>query len=134
MDGCPHGWTAVGCSCAMSDYDSCACAGMLLLTHGTHMHLSRVRASLADALPTPDDLVPAVRQWHKTRLCGSSASAAATSRACLPRLWLAAVGQLHSSERLRHTVSAMHAATASRLCCTPHTFCPTPAIRIALSP
>ena len=55
----------VECSCAMSDYDSCACAGMLLLTHGTHMHLSCVRASLADALPTPDDLVPAVRQWRK---------------------------------------------------------------------
>ena len=113
----PCGWT-LGCSCAMSNHDSCACAGMLLLTHGTHWHLSRVRACLAGAPRTPSHLVHAVRWRRKTRLCGSSASAVASSRLCLPQLWLAAVDQLHSSECLWYTAPAMHAATVSRLWCT----------------
>ena len=129
MDGCPRGWTAVGCSCAMSNHGSSACAGMLQLPHGSHLYLSRVRACLAGAPRTPSHLVHAVRWRRKTRLCGSSASAVASSRLCLPRLWLAAVDQLHSSERLWYTAPAMHAATVSRLWCTPHTFCPTPVLR-----
>ena len=98
---------------------------MLLLTHGTHMHLSRVRACSAGAPRTVRRLVHAVRWWRKTRLCGSSASAVASSRLCLPRLWLAAVDQLHSSERLWCIVSAMQAATVSRLWCTLRTYLPT---------
>ena len=110
----------VTCSCAMSNHASCACAGMLLLAHGTHMHLSCVCACLAGVPRTPSHLVHAVRRWRKTRLCGNCASAVGSSRACLPRLWLAAVDQLHSSERLWDTAPGMHAVTGSRLCCIPH--------------
>ncbi len=115
MDSCPRGWTAVGCSCAMSSHSSCAHAGMLLLTHGTHMHLSRVRACSAGAPRTVRRLVHAVRRWSKTRLYGSSASAAPTSKLCLPPPWLMAVDQLHSGERLWHADSSVHAAAVSRL-------------------
>ena len=103
---------------------SCAHAGMLLLTHGTHQHLRRVCACLAGALHTPSDLVHRVRRWRKHRLCGNCASAAASSRLCLPRLWLAAVDHLHSSERFWHVAPAMHAVRVSRLCCTPRTYLP----------
>ena len=108
----------VTCSCAMSNHASCACAGMLLLAHGTHMHLSCVCACLAGVPRTPSHLVHAGRWRRKTRLCGSSASVAATSRLCLPRPWLMAVDQLHSGERLWHAGSSMHAAISSRLCRT----------------
>ena len=102
MDGCPRGWTAVGCSCAMSNHGSSACAGVLQLPHGSHLYLSRVRACLAGAPCTPSHLVDAVRRWRKTRLCGSIASAVESSTACLPRLWLAVMDQMHSRECLRH--------------------------------
>ena len=41
----------------MCNHGSCAHAGMLLLTHGTHQHLRRVRARLAGALHARSDLV-----------------------------------------------------------------------------
>ena len=68
----------------MSNHSSCAHAGMLLLTHGTHQHLRRVRACLAGALSTPDDLVHDVRRWHKTRLCNLGFFRSIDSR--LPKL------------------------------------------------
>ena len=59
------GWSVAWCSCAMGKHGSRAHEGMLLLTHGTHQHLRRVRSCLAGALPTQDDLVYDVRQWRK---------------------------------------------------------------------
>ena len=52
MDGCPPRMDTVACRCAMSNYDNCACAGMLLLPHGTHKHLRRACARLAGARAT----------------------------------------------------------------------------------
>ena len=57
MDSC-------GCSCAMSNHSSCAHAGMLLLTHGSHQHLSRVCACLLGARATPRCLLHVVRRWR----------------------------------------------------------------------
>ena len=61
----------VACSCAMSDHGTCACAGMLLLPHGTHKHLRRAYARLAGARATSGCLLHAVRWW---RLRGSAAA------------------------------------------------------------
>ena len=61
----------VTCSSAMSNYDTCADAGMLLLPHGTHKHLRRAYARLAGARATSGCLLHAVRWW---RLRGSAAA------------------------------------------------------------
>ena len=67
----PPRMDTVACRCAMSNYDNCACAGMLLLTHGTHHHPRRACARLAGARVTSGCLLPAVRWW---RLRGSAAA------------------------------------------------------------
>ena len=51
---------------------------------------------------------------------------ASRSRLCLPRLWFTLVGSVHSSERLWRIIRSVDAATRYRLCCTPHTYLPTP--------
>ena len=60
----PPRMDTVACRCAMSNYDNCACAGMLLLTHGTHHHPRRACARLAGARTTSGCLLPAVRWWR----------------------------------------------------------------------
>ena len=60
----PPRMDTVACSCAMSNYDTCADAGMLLLPHGTHKHLRRACARLAGARTTSGCLLPAVRWWR----------------------------------------------------------------------
>ena len=57
----PPRMDTVACRCAMSNYDNCACAGMLLLTHGTHHHPRRACARLAGARTTSGYLLPDVR-------------------------------------------------------------------------
>ena len=54
----------MGCSCAMSNHGTCAHAGMLLLPHGTHKHLSRGCARLAGTRTTSGCLLHTVRQWR----------------------------------------------------------------------
>ena len=49
---------------AIITHGCCACAGMLLLPHPTHQHLSRVCACLAGARTTRSCLLRAVRQWR----------------------------------------------------------------------
>ena len=56
----PPRMDTVACRCAMSNYDNCACAGMLLLTHGTHHHPRRACARLAVARMTSGYLLPDV--------------------------------------------------------------------------
>ena len=54
-------WDTAG---AMSNHGNCACAGMLLLPHATHQHLSRVCACLAGARTTRSCLLRVVRRWR----------------------------------------------------------------------
>ena len=54
----------VRCSCAMCNHASCADAGMLLLPHGTHQHLSRVCACLSGARAASGCLLHDVRRWR----------------------------------------------------------------------
>ena len=57
----PGGWTAGWTACAVGNYGFCAHAGMLLLTHGTRLHPTRVPACLPGTRTVTDHSLHGVR-------------------------------------------------------------------------
>ena len=57
----PGGWTAGWTACAVGNYGFCAHAGMLVLTHGTRLHPTRVPACLSGTRTVTDHSLLGVR-------------------------------------------------------------------------
>ena len=86
----PGGWTPGWTACAIITHGCCASAGMLLLPHGTRLHLRRVFVCLPGARTTADYLVHAGGQRRQqgaaTALLVSTAGRAGGCCGCGLRL------------------------------------------------